>query len=915
TPVALVGRSRTHDGSCVHHVSPAPCQAVTRWAEAGGPVLRGEEPSRLGGWQRVGGQPAARVGRRQRAWRAPHLVGWSTTEIRKEKSRDAARCRRSKETEVFYQLAHTLPFARGVSAHLDKASIMRLTISYLRMHKLLTSGEWRDETEAEAEAHVDAYYLKALDGFLMLELIGHSVFDFIHPCDQEELQDVLSPRQGFSKKKEVKTERNFSLRMKSTLTTRGRTVNLKSATWKVLHCAGHMRSYVPAKPAGGKEAEGGFVEPPLRCLVLICEAIPHPANIETPLDSGTFLSRHTMDMKFTYCDDRIAEVAGYTPEDLLGCSIYEYIHALDSDPVSKSINTLLSKGQAVTTQYRFLARNGGYLWTQTQATVISSSKNSQPESIVCVHFILRLDPAEGRGGHGGEGDDVSQWQRSALEWAAFLSFDMPRRFWSLAVWPWGSPLTVMAGGVMQPERWAGGTSERQPAGAGKTAKRSGTQRAGCRSPVPPAQRSGCMTLLVTAVLLHSQVEEVGLVLSLEQTDRQGEHRRLLPPALDGLDSDGTLDELDPSGGDTIINLSFELRGPKILAFLRPANISEEELELDPKRFCSPDLQKLLGPIFDPPGALSQAGEALRARPPAPPRKLAPVAKSTSERSNQTELPEELLVDMQNVQKLFASSKGEESMETELQDCEGLDLEMLAPYISMDDDFQLSSTDPPPWLAEKRGDPGAGARPASPPPRPRSRSFHGVSPRPPEPATLPRWGSDTSLSHPRPAQPPGSAPCEAGQVVEMVASVKIQAVQEGATQSAQGAPLGGRKRGRELSVEEERDIFLEAGPPKRAHGHEPDGFLMPSFSLGFLFSVEECLDARSERGYGGTVALGKKLLSLEEPMGLLGDMLPFVVDGPALSQLALYDGEDEASVRGGEHFQLGEELLVELDQAT
>lgn len=65
-----------------------------------------------------------------------------------------------------------------------------------------------------------------------------------------------------------------------------------------------MRTYVPAKPAGGKEAEGSFVEPPLRCLVLICEAIPHPANIETPLDSGTFLSRHTMDMKFTYCDDR-----------------------------------------------------------------------------------------------------------------------------------------------------------------------------------------------------------------------------------------------------------------------------------------------------------------------------------------------------------------------------------------------------------------------------------------------------------------------------------------------------------------------------------------------------------------------------------------------------------------------------------
>lgn len=39
---------------------------------------------------------------------------------------------------------------------------------------------------------------------------------------------------GLSKKKlEAPTERHFSLRMKSTLTSRGRTLNLKAATWKV----------------------------------------------------------------------------------------------------------------------------------------------------------------------------------------------------------------------------------------------------------------------------------------------------------------------------------------------------------------------------------------------------------------------------------------------------------------------------------------------------------------------------------------------------------------------------------------------------------------------------------------------------------------------------------------------------------
>lgn len=39
-------------------------------------------------------------------------------------------------------------------------------------------------------------------------------------------------------------------------------------------------------------------------LLLIGEPIPHPSNIEIPLDQMTFLSRHNMDMKFTYCDDR-----------------------------------------------------------------------------------------------------------------------------------------------------------------------------------------------------------------------------------------------------------------------------------------------------------------------------------------------------------------------------------------------------------------------------------------------------------------------------------------------------------------------------------------------------------------------------------------------------------------------------------
>uniref|UniRef100_A0A3Q2ZWJ7 Hypoxia-inducible factor 1-alpha n=1 Tax=Kryptolebias marmoratus TaxID=37003 RepID=A0A3Q2ZWJ7_KRYMA len=327
-----------------------------------------------------------------------------SSERRKEKSRDAARCRRGKESEVFYELAKELPLPHSTSSSLDKASIMRLTISYLRMRKLLCIGQ---SEQTELDIQLNSSYLKALEGFLMVlsedgdmiylsenvskclglaqfDLTGHSVFDFTHPCDQEELREMLIYRTGSKKVKEPNTERSFFVRMKCTLTSRGRTVNVKSATWKVLHCSGHVHVH----DSQAEQTAEGQKEPLVPYLVLICDPIPHPSNIEVPLDTKTFLSRHTMDMKFTYCDERITELMGYDPEDLLHRSVYEYYHALDSDHLTKTHHHLFAKGQVTTGQYRMLAKRGGFVWVETQATVIYNNKNSQPQCVVCVNFVL-----------------------------------------------------------------------------------------------------------------------------------------------------------------------------------------------------------------------------------------------------------------------------------------------------------------------------------------------------------------------------------------------------------------------------------------------------------------------------------------------------------------------------------------------
>lgn len=65
------------------------------------------------------------------------VLSFRNNEKRKEKSRDAARCRRSKETEIFTELASFLPLKSEELDHLDKASIMRLSISYLKVRNML----------------------------------------------------------------------------------------------------------------------------------------------------------------------------------------------------------------------------------------------------------------------------------------------------------------------------------------------------------------------------------------------------------------------------------------------------------------------------------------------------------------------------------------------------------------------------------------------------------------------------------------------------------------------------------------------------------------------------------------------------------------------------------------------------------
>ncbi|XP_029661512.1 uncharacterized protein LOC115234518 isoform X2 [Formica exsecta] len=333
-------------------------------------------------------------------------------EKRKERSRDAARCRRSKETDIFAELAAALPVEPEQAAHLDKASVMRLAIAYLKVRSVVDSTSL---TKSESSAEIDELFPKALNGFMLvlssdgnmvylsenvsdylgvsqMDMMGQSVYEYSHPCDHDELRECLCSKPT---DKDEKRACSFFLRLKCTLTNKGRKVNLKSASYKVIHCTGKLTDIRDSNSNSmeveneEREKEDELTEQDTgACLVLVGSPIPHPSNIEIPLGRHTFLSKHSLSMKFTYADEKLAEYLGWDSEELMGRSVFEFYHALDNLALDKCFKCLFSKGQCETVAYRFLGKRGGYAWVVTQATLIHCSKQQKPISVVCVNYIL-----------------------------------------------------------------------------------------------------------------------------------------------------------------------------------------------------------------------------------------------------------------------------------------------------------------------------------------------------------------------------------------------------------------------------------------------------------------------------------------------------------------------------------------------
>ncbi|XP_067318368.1 neuronal PAS domain-containing protein 3-like [Anolis sagrei] len=372
--------------------------------------------------------------------------------LRKEKSRNAARSRRGKENFEFYELAKMLPLPGAITSQLDKASIVRLTISYLKMRDFASHGDPPWNLRAEGlpppgkasgrrslnplltelfEQHLGGHILQSLDGFVFVlnqegkflyisetvsiylglsqvELTGSSVFDYVHPGDHLEVAEQLGlkapsdpcrtsrhkaaaasssglpeasesdlPGPRFAEADAL--ERSFFVRLKSTLTKRG--LHVKTSGYKVIHVTGRLR---PRLPSFSHSHSG----PRTMGLVALGHTLPPSTLSEVRIECHMFVFRVNMDLQIVYCESRISNYMDLCSSELVGKSCYRFIHGEDVEAIRQSHLDLLTKGQVVTQYYRWLQKNGGFVWIQSCATISVNVKNPSEKNMVWVNYIL-----------------------------------------------------------------------------------------------------------------------------------------------------------------------------------------------------------------------------------------------------------------------------------------------------------------------------------------------------------------------------------------------------------------------------------------------------------------------------------------------------------------------------------------------
>ncbi|ELK18040.1 Aryl hydrocarbon receptor nuclear translocator-like protein 1 [Pteropus alecto] len=224
--------------------------------------------------------------------------------------------RRDKMNSFIDELASLVPTCNAMSRKLDKLTVLRMAVQHMKTLR----GATNPYTEANykptflSDDELKHLILRAADGFLFVvgcdrgkilfvsesvfkilnysqnDLIGQSLFDYLHPKDIAKVKEQLSSSDTAPRERliDAKTDRK---------------------SFCTIHSTGYLKSWPPTKMGLDEDNEPDNEGCNLSCLVAIgrlhSHVVPQPVNGEIRVKSMEYVSRHAIDGKFVFVDQRI----------------------------------------------------------------------------------------------------------------------------------------------------------------------------------------------------------------------------------------------------------------------------------------------------------------------------------------------------------------------------------------------------------------------------------------------------------------------------------------------------------------------------------------------------------------------------------------------------------------------------------
>uniref|UniRef100_A0A3Q3XB13 Aryl hydrocarbon receptor n=1 Tax=Mola mola TaxID=94237 RepID=A0A3Q3XB13_MOLML len=339
------------------------------------------------------------------------------------------------------RLASLLPFPEEVTATLDKLSILRLSVSYLRAKNFFSgrsagpadgSDDNNRKTPRAADTKVPEgdLLLQALNGFVLVitasgtifysshtiqdylgfhqtDIMHQSVYELVHTEDQLELRRNLhwalnpplpaTPATAQDSPQEVEPDSSSSLLtykpeqlppenssfLERNFVCRFRCLLDNSSGFLALNIQGRLKFL----HGQNRRQENGEKVPSQLALFAIATPLQPPSILEIRTKNMIFRTKHKLDFTPLACDAKGKIVLGYTEAELrVRGSGYQFIHAADMLYCAENHVRMMKTGESGLTVFRLLTKENRWKWVQANARLVY--KNSKPDYIIATQRPL-----------------------------------------------------------------------------------------------------------------------------------------------------------------------------------------------------------------------------------------------------------------------------------------------------------------------------------------------------------------------------------------------------------------------------------------------------------------------------------------------------------------------------------------------